>query len=172
MRKVPPITWNGIAPRPGSPDVLWDLLQGVLVLLANQGEALRFQRHPAGLPLRCQLQCQGHWWESVPPFWDAPRLIDRLITLVGRNWWDRWQLRIQQRHQHRWGTYWVWERPIALGLEGAALAGRCRVRCYGAAVEVKLTISSQRKKIADAAAKAFDRWEELYPWSKMLDAFL
>src|SRR3954454_11897712 len=92
-----PITWNGVVPRPGRPDPLWELLEGILVLIADRGQRIRWRSKPSPVGLEVHLLVDGTWYEIVPPVWKMQHLVKRLLVLTSRSWWDWWCLWREQR---------------------------------------------------------------------------
>jgi hypothetical protein len=154
MRVSVPITWNGVSPRHGKVDPLWDLLGAILVLLADAGERIRWRSTPEPVGREVHLLVKGTWYEMVPPPWGMQHLLKRLVTLTARNWWDWLRLWRQHRRYVGQGDAFAWERTVALRIEGYQIPATCRVRCnqMGAEVELAMTVPSEQLSAAAAAA--------------------
>jgi hypothetical protein len=165
-----PITWNGVVPRPGVPDPLWDVLEGLLVLIADRGDRIRWRSTPAGHEVR--LFVAGSWYEMVPPLWKTQHLVKRLVVLTARNWWDWWRLWRQHQRHIRKGEPLAWQRAVVLRFQAEQIPAICRVRCEGLEVEVELEIPVSGEQLSAAAAAVLPGFHQLIPFSKMVDRFL
>ena len=104
MLVASPITWNGIAPRARQPDPLWNVLSGILVLVADRGQRIRVAKQAkrqSAWVLECAhaLVSGTSWYRKcVPPFWKTRHLVERLVALTSQSWWDQWRLWRAYRH--------------------------------------------------------------------------
>jgi hypothetical protein len=172
MNDPAPITWNGLFPRSARADPLWDVLSGILVLVADRGERIRWRSKPTDIGLEVHLLVNNTWFEMVPPLWKMQHLINRLVRLASRNWWDSWSLwRAARRYAHL-GEPLVWERPITIGCHGEMLSAVCRVECIGVDEKVEIDVAQAAVVTSTAAAASVREFVERVPFSEMAEKFL
>jgi hypothetical protein len=171
MLLTSPITWNGVIPRPGQPDPLWDVLSGLLVLVADRGQRIRWRSTPGRIGLEVHVLVDGTWYEMVPPLWEMEHLVKRLVGLASRNWWDWWGLwRAYRRHIRR-GSPLLWERPIAIVCHGEPLTAICRVDCIGVGNSVEIEVAGAAAQTSAAAASSVKDFVERLPFWEMVQTF-
>lgn len=161
MRCSVPITWNGIAPRQGTPDPLWVVLGAVLVLIADRGERLRWRGTSTGNGIEMWVLAKDTWFEFVPPSWRMRHLLRRLVRLAARGCWDWWRLWGQYRCHVRKGLPLAWERTVMLHLNGVPIPAVCRVHCEGPQSEVELAIPVSGEHLAAVAKEALPGYLDL-----------
>jgi hypothetical protein len=171
MLVTSPITWNGVVPRPRQPDLLWDVLSGILVLVADRGQRTRWRSKPGPIGLEVHLLVNGTWYEMVPPFWRMQHLVKRLIALTSRSWWDLWSLwRAYRRHSRR-SEALAWERPVTIVCHGEPLLAVCRVDCIGDNACVEIEVAPAAPETSAAAAASVADFVERLPFSEMVETF-
>lgn len=171
MAATSPITWNGVAPRPRRPDPLWDVLSGILVLVADRGQRVRWRSTPGPIGLEGHVLVNGAWYEIVPPFWKMQHLVKRLVRLTSRSWWDWWCLWRASRPYTRRGEPLTWERPVTIVCHGEAIAGVCRVDCVGVDASVEVELVPAAEQTSAAAAASVVEFVERLPFDEMVEKF-
>jgi hypothetical protein len=169
-----PITWNGIAPRPRDPDLLWLLLCMDLLAVSDGGDLVRWRATRATLQgQEVHVRVAGQWYEMVPPppFWTTHQILGRLIGLTAQSWWDRCQLRLQYWRRRWRGRPLDWGRTVVLGFGADEIPAACRVRCGGSTVEITLWVAEQDERVRAMAAEVLPAFMELVPFDEMVDAF-
>ena len=109
------------------------------------------------------------WYEIIPPMCDMQDLVNRLVGLTSRNWWDWWSLwRTNRRHTCS-GDPLVWERPVTVRCHGELLSAVCRVECIGDDGKVEIDVAHAAVETHAAAAASLEGFEQrmpFYEWEK------
>jgi len=171
MLATSPITWNGIVPRSRNPDPLWDVMSGILVLIADRGQRIRWRSKPGPIALEVHVLVNGTWYEMVPPLWKMQHLVKRLVALTSRSWWDWFGLWRGYRCHIRGGEPLAWERSVTIVCHGEPLLAACRVDCIGDNATVEIEIVAATEVTSAAAAASVAEFVKRLPFSEMVETF-
>jgi hypothetical protein len=157
---VPPlnVAFNGNRPLDGDPDILWDILCWMLVLIADGGTEVRY--HSGRGRQRVYLIVNRSWFEFVEPFWKPHQLQKRLPELLAKGSLDGAVARF------------FGERPIAVTLGEHEVTGTCRFLAIRGRLAVRFLLTKLTPSLQEAARSLFGEFQKRMPYERMIAEFI
>lgn len=161
----PNIVLNGQAPAHGDPDVLWDLIHWLLIMVADRAKQFRYESGPKRVRVRYRVA--GCYYEMCEPFWrphDVKRRLSDIFVNSEDSLWRKAQAALRG---------WVsWTRRFCLHVNEYKAAGTCRYRCTPSRMSLEFSLDGVDEYIVTNAGELAASWSEHIPHDEMFAEFM